>query len=94
MVSSTIIIILVFTIPLKILDHIALVLRLGGEDDEVYYIHSVGNLGVSLQSYSNIKPLIGNFYKKIVLRKLNFVRTAAQLRTFEKFINQTRGNEY
>jgi len=55
-------------------DHVAMVLKFGSDEDEVFLIEATGKRGVHLKKFSVIIPHIGKFYEKVAWRKLNFKR--------------------
>jgi hypothetical protein len=54
-------------------DHVAIIIRIEGEDD-VHYIEATGGPGVSLRKWDNLKKNVGEdkFYHKIVYRHVNY----------------------
>ena len=71
-------------------DHAAMVLKFGTEPDDVFFIEATGNQGVSIKRYSGMKHTIGSFYKKIVLRHLEWDRPDTALDTLEQFIEEAQ----
>ena len=69
-------------------DHAAMVLKFGSEPNEVFFIEATGNVGVGLKRFSGMKHALGNFYKKIVLRHLEWDRPDESLELLEKFVNE------
>ena len=68
-----------------------MVLKFGSEPDDVFFIEATSNQGVSLKRYSGMKFTIGSFYKKIVLRHLEWERPDASLDMLERFIEEVQG---
>lgn len=69
-------------------DHAAMILKFGSEPDDVFFLEATGNMGVSIKRYSGMKHTIGNFYKKIVLRHLEWERPDSALDVLEQFIEE------
>ena len=69
-------------------------MKFGSEPDEIFFIEATGNQGVSLKRFSGIKYTIGTFYKKIVLRHLDWDRPDESLDVLEKFVNEVQGSQY
>jgi len=65
-----------------------MVLKFGSEPDDVFFIEATSNQGVSIKRYSGMKHTIGNFYKKIVLRHLEWSRPDSALDVLEQFIEE------
>ena len=62
--------------------------KFGSEPNEVFFIEATGNVGVGLKRFSGMKHALGNFYKKIVLRHLEWDRPDESLELLEKFVNE------
>jgi hypothetical protein len=75
-------------------DHAGMVLKFGSEPDEIFFIEATGNQGVSLKRFSGMKYTIGTFYKKIVLRHLDWDRPDSALDVLEQFVNEVQGSQY
>lgn len=71
-----------------------MVLKFGSEPDEVFFVEATSNQGVALKRYSGMKNAIGDFYKKIVLRHLDWTRPDASLDVLEQFIDEVNGRNY
>jgi hypothetical protein len=72
-------------IPNFFVDHVAMILRFdipGEKKNDIFLVEAAG-AGVHVKKWSTIRPAIGQFYKKIVVRHLNFERTEAQLTKLE-----------
>ena len=69
-------------------DHAAMVLKFGSEPQEVFFIEATGNIGVGLKRFSGMKYALGNFYRKVVLRHLEWERPDYSLELLEKFVNE------
>lgn len=65
-----------------------MILKFGSEPDDVFFLEATGNNGVTLKRYSAMKFTIGSFYKKIVLRHLEWDRPDCALDVLENFIEQ------
>ena len=71
-----------------------MVLKFGSDPDEIFFIEATSNQGVALKRFSGMKYTIGSFYKKIVLRHLDWERPDSSLDVLEQFINEVQGNQY
>ena len=71
-----------------------MVLKFGSEPTDVFYIEATGNAGVSIRRFSGIKAHMGTFYRKIVLRHLEWERPDSSLDTLEQFLNEVQGRKY
>ena len=69
-------------------DHAAMVLKFGSEPDEVFFVEATSNHGVALKRFSGMKQTIGSFYKKIVLRHLEWDRSEHSLEVLEQFLDE------
>ena len=75
-------------------DHVAMVLKFGSDEDEVFLIEATGKRGVHLKKFSVIIPHIGKFYEKVAWRKLNFKRKNANLDKLDTFVEEAVGCKY
>ncbi len=75
-------------------DHAAMILKFGNEPDDVFFIEATSNQGVALKRYSAMKHAIGGFYKKIVLRHLDWERPDNSLDILEQFLQEVQGRQY
>lgn len=71
-----------------------MVLKFGTEPDDIFFIEATGNQGVSIKRYSGMKHTIGSFYKKIVLRHLEWERPDSALDVLEQFIEEAQQCSY
>ena len=69
-------------------DHAAMILKFGSEPNDVFFIEATSNQGVAIKRYSGMKHVIGSFYKKIVLRHLDWERPDSSLDLLEQFISE------
>ena len=53
-------------------DHVAMVVLMASEPDEVFLLEAAGNTGVTLSRFSEKKQFIGNYFRKMVLRTLTW----------------------
>ena len=60
-----------------------MVLKFGSDPDEIFFIEATSNQGVALKRFSSMKYTIGSFYKKIVLRHLEWDRPDSSLDVLE-----------
>ena len=75
-------------------DHAAMVLKFGAEPQEVFFMEATGNIGVGLKRFSGMKQALGSFYKKIVIRHLEWERPDGALEKLEQFVNEVQGAQY
>ena len=77
-------------------DHVAMVLKFETDPDEVYLVEATGNLGVSLNKWSFLREHVGegNFYKKMILRHVEFDRGDSMVDALEKFLGEAVGKKY
>ena len=75
-------------------DHVGMVLKIGGYDNEIIIIEATGNRGVHLKKFSSIIPHIGKFYEKVAWKKMNFVRDDEKLDIIDKFVEEAIGRKY
>ena len=71
-----------------------MVLKFGSEPEDVFFMEATSNQGVALKRYSGMKHVIGSFYKKIVLRHLDWERPDMSLDVLERFIEEVQGRSY
>ena len=69
-------------------DHAAMVIRYEGEDhvNKIYYLEATSDEGVVMKSFENTKQAIGEFFEKIVWRRLNYCRTHESIAKINKFV--------
>ena len=60
-----------------------MILKFGSEPDDVFFIESTGNQGVTMKKFAMMKHTIGSFYEKILLRHLEWDRPDHALDTLE-----------
>jgi hypothetical protein len=77
-------------------DHIALVLRFGDTLNDLYILEAVGDRGVRMASWLNLRYelKIGGFFEKIVTRKLIYEMTNKRLDDLDRFRRNSIGHEY
>jgi len=71
-----------------------MVLKFGSEPQDVFFIEATSNQHVSIKRYSGMKHTIGNFYKKIVLRHLEWQRPDSSLDILEQFMDEVKNSRY
>lgn len=49
-------------------DHVAMILKFDVDKNEVFFLESTSDRGVSITRWSGIKRFIGNFYEQVVYR--------------------------
>lgn len=69
-----------------------MLLKFETNPDEVYLVEATSNKGVSLNSWSTIRPFIGSFYERVVYRKLNGLRNDEIIDNLEVFLKEAVGN--
>lgn len=65
----------------------------GEKNNDIFLVEATGQ-GVHVKKWSTLRPHIGKFYEKIVVRHLNFERTDAQLSKLEQFLKEVNGHKY
>ena len=45
------------------IDHVAMILKFESDPNEVYFVESTSNRGVSVSKWSSIKKFVGEFYE-------------------------------
>ena len=71
-----------------------MVIKYQDEPTEVYFIEAIGTYGIVFKRFSGMTEELGKFYKKVVLRHLNWKRTDVSLRMLEKFVDEVHGANY
>ena len=71
-----------------------MVLKFGSEPDDMFFMEATSNQGVTLKRFSAMKHTIGSFYRKIVIRHLEWDRPDSSLDTLERFIEEVQGRRY
>ena len=71
-----------------------MILKFGSEPDDIFFVEATSNQGVALKRWSGMKHVIGSFYKKIVLRHLDWSRPDLSLDILERFIEEVQGRAY
>ena len=53
-----------------------MILKFDSDMNEIYFIEATGNMGVSLNKWSNLKHIVGpdKFYRKVIFRHVSFLR--------------------
>jgi len=73
-------------LPSHNLDHVAMLLRFdmpgNGPKKDVFLIEATGS-GVKVKRWSNLRPHIGKFYDRVMLRHLDFERDDKTLDNLE-----------
>ena len=83
------------TVTFSEFDHVAIILRLDGQDD-VFYLEATGGPGVSVGRWESLKKAVGHglFYERIVYRHVNYDSAGPVLEKFLAFARQARGHKY
>ena len=65
-----------------------MVIRYEGEDnvDKIYYLEATSDEGVVMKSFDNTRQSIGEFFEKIVWRRLSYCRTPESIAKINKFV--------
>ena len=66
-----------------LIDHVAMILRFGSFPEDVFFMESTSNYGVQLTRWSSISQHVGNYYKKVAFRHLEWDRTDESLEVLE-----------
>jgi len=78
-------------------DHAAMVLKFEGSNpkkkNEVYILEA-NSSGVGIKKWSNLRQSYGDFYKKIVIRHINFDRTDKCLEILGQVLLEVNGKKY
>lgn len=60
----------------------------------MWLIEATGTTGVSFKQWKTIRPHLGKFYDKIVLRHLTFNRNERSLTNLDKFLAEVKDHKY
>ena len=71
-----------------------MILRYGQEPDELFFVESTSEIGVSVLAWSDIQEYIGDFYQKIVYRHLKWARPDKSIDILEQFLEETKDAKY
>lgn len=71
-----------------------MVLKFETDPDEVYFVESTANRGVSISRWSTVRRYLGDFYEQVVLRRLEIPRTEEMIARLEVFLKEAVGNRY
>ena len=73
-----------------------MVIRYEGDDniDKIYYLEATSDEGVVMKSFDNTRLNIGEFFEKIVWRRLNYTRTHESIAKINKFVQQAHGRQF
>ena len=66
----------------------------GDEEKDAFLIESTGKVGVCVKRWSTMRPHLGTFYKKIVIRHLDFDRSDRHIELLEHFLKEVHGAKY
>ena len=77
-------------------DHVAILLRFGEFVKDLYILEAVGDRGVRITSWLNIRSELypGGFFEKIVTRKLLYEMTSEKLTDLDQFRRNCLGKQY
>jgi hypothetical protein len=71
-----------------------MVLKFETDPDEVYFVESTSNRGVSISRWSTVRKYLGDFYEQVVLRHLDITRSDEMIGRLEIFLKEAVGNRY
>lgn len=71
-----------------------MILKFETDPDEVYFVESTSNRGVSISRWSMIRKFVGDFYEQVVLRHLEVDRNDEMIDKLEIFLKEAVGNKY
>lgn len=60
----------------------------------MFFLEATSNNGVSLRRWSGLKPHLGTFYLRVVIRHIDWERTEDSLCNLETFMKEVVGNSY
>ena len=77
-------------------DHVAIILRFGDQIKDLYVFEAVGDRGVRIISWLNLRHeiYVNGFFDKICTRKLLFEMTSNRLTDLDQFRKNTVGHKY
>ena len=75
-------------------DHAAMVLKFEEHPNEIFFLEATSNMGVALRRWSGIRHALGTFYKRVVIRHLEWDRPDESLDNLEAFMKEVIGNSY
>ena len=64
-------------------DHVAMVMRISSEPQEVFLLEAFGTKGVQISRWSQKKKFIGSHFRRIALRRLNWANKSGQIETLK-----------
>lgn len=73
-----------------------MVLKSEEDPNEIFFVESVGELGVSINAWSFLREHVGKdkFYQRLVFRHVNFERGFDMAINLGKFLDQAQGKQY
>lgn len=75
-------------------DHVALVIKMSSDPEEVFLYEATGGSGVHMSRFSEKKIFIGNYFHKVVLRRLTWPDKDENIHKLVDFCKQTENAEY
>lgn len=77
-------------------DHVAMVLKYQSNfsDNNIFFFESVGDFGVRLVPWYEIRVHMGHFFDKVCMRKLNAKLNETQLKKLNQFRKDSVGKKY
>ena len=80
--------------PRFVTDHVAMVVLMASEPDEVFLLEATANFGVQLSRFSEKKQFVGNYFRKMVLRTLDWKDRDEHINKLVQFCEETNGAQY
>ncbi len=71
-----------------------MVVKFETDPEEVYFVESTANRGVSISRWSQMRKYLGDFYEHVVLRHLEVDRNQEMISRLEIFLKEAVGNSY
>ena len=77
-------------------DHVAMVLKFENDPNEVFYIESVGKVGVTINRWSLLRKHIGKnkFYRKCTFRHISAERDDDMMDKVDQLVKEIVGHKY
>lgn len=71
-----------------------MILKFENDSNEVYFVESTSNRGVSISKWSTMRQFVGDFYEQVVMRHLTIERTDSLIGKLEVLLKESVGNKY
>lgn len=75
-------------------DHVGLVLKYSESSRDIFLLESVGECGVRLRPWHEVRQAIGSYYSRICFRGLSCVMSRSQLKSLNEFRKRVVGSKY